>query len=52
MAMRYRFRTLVALTAIVPPVSAAVCLGGGPIVLVLAMYLGLVVLVKRFVFSD
>jgi hypothetical protein len=50
--MRYRLRTLAALTAIVPPLFAAVCLGGGWIVLSLATYVGLVAMTKRFVFSD
>jgi hypothetical protein len=50
--MRYRLRTLTALTMIVPPVFAALWLGGGAIVLAMSLYMGLVVLAKRFVFSD
>jgi len=50
--MRYRLRTLVIFTLVIPPIFAAVCLGGGKIVFALAVYLGLVALAKRFVFSD
>ena len=50
--MRYRLRTLIILMLVIPPVFAAICLGGGKIVFALAVYLGLVALAKRFVFSD